>query len=49
MPGALVYWGMAALSAAAAAALAWTHIGPGAAVLVALAVVMLGVRFVLAA
>lgn len=49
MHGALVYWGIAALFAAAAAALAWTHIGPGVAVLVALAVVMLGVRFVVAA
>ncbi len=49
MHGAPVCWGMAALFAAAAAALTWTHVGPGVAVLVAPAVVMPGVRFVVAA
>jgi hypothetical protein len=49
MAGALIYWGVAALFAAAAAALTRVHIGPGLAVLVALAVIMLGVRLVVAA
>jgi hypothetical protein len=49
MPGALIYWGVAALFAAAAAALTWIHIGPVLAAFVALAIVMLGVRFVVAA
>jgi hypothetical protein len=48
MPGALIYWAIAALFAAAAAALTWTMMGPGLAIFLALAIVMLGVRFVVA-
>lgn len=49
MPGALIYWAMAAVLAVIAATLAWIHIGPGLALLVALAVVMLGARFAVVA
>lgn len=48
MHGALIYWGAAALLGVTTAASVWIHIGPGLAVLVSLAIAMLGWRFVAA-
>ncbi len=48
MHGALIYWGVAVLLGAATAASAWIHIGPGLAILVSLAIAMLGWRLVAA-
>lgn len=48
MRGALIYWGVAVMLGFATAALAWIHIEPGLAILVSLAMMMLGWRFVVA-
>jgi hypothetical protein len=48
MFGALPLWGLAVLLAVAAVVMTWTQLGPGLAVLVAIATAMLGLRLIVA-